>query len=174
MHVLKVNEPFVFHYNFRYACEQYLTRHLKYHYPTKDFICEICGAAKPTLDTLKKHEKKVHAPKVAAQCKYCGKWYAARSHMLRHVLNMHTTADTEHRCEICGFVSTTRTALRQHKRFKHNPEKKHKCTMCEKAFKTPTLLKVSPKNQFHFVLSGQFSNVIMMATCRSTWLPILE
>ncbi|XP_075166565.1 uncharacterized protein LOC142238735 isoform X7 [Haematobia irritans] len=125
----------------KYACEQYLARHLKYHYPSKEFICEICGAVKPTLDTLKKHEKKVHAPKVATQCKYCGKWYAARSHMLRHVLNMHTTAGQDHSCEICGFKSTTRTALRQHKRFKHNPEKRHKCTMCEKAFKTPTLLK---------------------------------
>ncbi|XP_073812572.1 uncharacterized protein isoform X16 [Musca autumnalis] len=125
----------------KYACEAYLSRHLKYHFPDKEFICEICGAVKPTLDTLKKHEKKVHAPKVAAQCKYCQKWYATRSHMLRHVLNMHTTADNEHRCEICGFVSTTRTALRQHKRFKHNPEKRHKCQMCEKAFKTPTLLK---------------------------------
>ncbi|XP_073812611.1 zinc finger X-chromosomal protein-like [Musca autumnalis] len=54
---------------------------------------------------------------------------------------MHVHANEEHRCEICGFVSSSKPAKKRHIDFKHNPEKKHKCTMCEKAFKTPTLLK---------------------------------
>ncbi|XP_013102889.1 zinc finger protein 37 isoform X7 [Stomoxys calcitrans] len=124
----------------KFSCEKLLSKHQKSH-PSKEYICETCGKVTPTLAVLKRHMKKVHAPKVAAQCSYCGKWYVTRSLMLRHVLNMHTTADSEHRCDICGFVSSTRSATRQHKRFKHNPEKRHKCTMCEKAFKTPTLLK---------------------------------
>uniref|UniRef100_A0A1I8MNQ4 C2H2-type domain-containing protein n=1 Tax=Musca domestica TaxID=7370 RepID=A0A1I8MNQ4_MUSDO len=123
-----------------FSCEKLLAKHQKDH-PAKEYICETCGKVTPTLAVLKRHVRKVHDPKVPAQCTYCGKWYVTRSLMLRHVLNMHTTADSEHRCDICGFVSSTRSATRQHKRFKHNPEKRHKCTMCEKAFKTPTLLK---------------------------------
>ncbi|XP_075166564.1 uncharacterized protein LOC142238735 isoform X6 [Haematobia irritans] len=124
----------------KFSCEKLLINHQKFH-PSKEYICESCGKVTPTLAVLKRHMKKVHAPKIPAQCTYCGKWYVTRSLMLRHVLNMHTTADSEHRCDICGFVSSTRSATRQHKRFKHNPEKRHKCNMCEKAFKTPTLLK---------------------------------
>ncbi|XP_073812608.1 uncharacterized protein [Musca autumnalis] len=80
-------------------------------------------------------------PKERSQCNYCCKWYASRPHMLTHFYNMHTAADSEHRCDICGHVSSTPSAHYQHKRFKHDPEKKHKCSLCEKAFKNPSQLK---------------------------------
>ncbi|XP_073812565.1 uncharacterized protein isoform X10 [Musca autumnalis] len=125
----------------KFSCEAYLLRHMEYHNPNKEFICDICGKALPTHDTLKKHNNKVHTPKIPEQCQYCGKWYSSRWTAQRHMLNMHVRADEDHTCEICGFVSSTREARKKHMEFKHNPEKKHKCTMCDKAFKTPTLLK---------------------------------
>ncbi|XP_059226428.1 myoneurin isoform X11 [Stomoxys calcitrans] len=125
----------------KFSCEAYLTRHLQYHNPIQEFICDTCGKVAHSLDSLKKHKIKVHTPKVPEQCQYCGKWYSSQWSMRKHLINMHVLADQEHVCEICGFVSSTRTAKRQHIQFKHNPEKKHKCTMCEKAFKTPTMLK---------------------------------
>lgn len=127
--------------NFRFACEMYLTRHLEYH-TAKTFICDTCGKSEPTIHALKKHKSKVHTPKVPGQCTYCGKWYSSQWTVRRHILNMHVRADEDHSCEICGFVSSTREAKKKHMNFKHNPEKRHKCSMCEKAFKTPTLLKV--------------------------------
>lgn len=131
---------------FRFPCEMYLIRHVKHHNPPKEFVCDTCGKVSHTLHALLIHQQRVHAPKVPEQCTYCGKWYSTRWTLKSHVLNMHVRADQEHRCEICGFVSSSRTAKRRHKQFKHNPEKRHKCTMCEKAFKTPTLLKVCSKS----------------------------
>ncbi|XP_058976042.1 zinc finger protein 287 isoform X7 [Musca domestica] len=116
-------------------------KHSKEQLPSKLFICEICGRALPKRKALKIHKNKVHGPKIKAQCNYCGKWYATRQHMLAHVYNMHTAADIEHRCDLCGFCASSPSALYQHKRFRHDPEKKHKCSVCDKSFKTRVQLK---------------------------------
>lgn len=143
---------------------------MKYHNPSKTYICDICGKAETTITTLRKHKENVHEPKVPEQCRYCGQWYSSRRTALRHIRNMHLHANEEHRCEICGFVSSSKPAKKRHIEFKHNPEKKHKCTMCEKAFKTPTLLKVGRKmfsdwKAFHLYAKFKFFY-------RNMWPPI--
>ncbi|XP_073812569.1 uncharacterized protein isoform X13 [Musca autumnalis] len=127
----------------KFATKILLHSHIRYHSPSNIVVCDICGKTMRSADTLKKHKNAIHIkkPKVPAQCNYCGKWYSTRGTLQTHVLNMHIYTDTEHRCEICGFVSTTRSAKLKHIRFKHKIEKKFKCGMCEKAFKVPTLLK---------------------------------
>ncbi|XP_073812603.1 uncharacterized protein isoform X43 [Musca autumnalis] len=124
----------------KFACEAYLTRHRELH-TTMKFICPTCGKGEPTRGDLKKHEKRVHAPKVRQQCPYCEQWYSSERTVRQHIINMHETANEDHTCEICGFVSSTRIAKKRHISFKHNPEKRHKCPMCERAFKTPTQLR---------------------------------
>lgn len=126
-------------------------------------MCETCGKVTATQAILRRHVRKVHEPKIRTQCTYCDKWYSTRALMLMHALNMHRTAGLEHRCDICGHVSSTRSALTQHKRFKHDLERKHKCSYCEKAFKTPTQLKVSSivvvfqtNVRLFFLFSGYF------------------
>ncbi|XP_073812607.1 uncharacterized protein [Musca autumnalis] len=61
--------------------------------------------------------------------------------MYEHVYNMHTAADREHRCDICGHCSSSPSALYQHKRNKHQFERTYKCTVCEKTFTTNFSLK---------------------------------
>lgn len=95
------------------------------------------------------HMKAVHlpkAPRTKQQCKYCKNWLASKSGLRTHILNMHVHADDEHRCEICGFVSSSREAKKRHKQFKHNPERRHKCSVCDKSFKVAILLRVSVEN----------------------------
>ncbi|XP_075166579.1 uncharacterized protein LOC142238735 isoform X21 [Haematobia irritans] len=127
----------------KFPCEVYLSNHRKKNHnnTSKGFNCEQCGIIARTLNALERHKRKVHTPKDPEQCNYCGNLYSTRATLQKHILNMHVLANKEHRCEICGFVSSTMEARRKHIEFKHNPVKKHKCTMCEKAFKTPTLLK---------------------------------
>ncbi|XP_073812564.1 uncharacterized protein isoform X9 [Musca autumnalis] len=128
----------------KYPSKKRLARHLEYHDPAKEVMCDICGKVLRTRNSLSKHKRAVHykKPKTGpVQCSYCDKWYSTRSTLQFHVLNMHIHVDREHRCEICGFVSTTREAKKKHIRFKHNTERKHQCTLCDKAFKVPTLLK---------------------------------
>ncbi|XP_075166562.1 uncharacterized protein LOC142238735 isoform X5 [Haematobia irritans] len=128
----------------KYPNKKRLARHLDLHNPLKEVMCDICGKVLRSRNSLQKHKVAVHQPKpkkIPEQCTYCGKWYSTHGTLQTHVLNMHVHIDKEHRCEICGFVSTTREAKKKHIRFKHNSVKRHKCTMCEKAFKVPTLLK---------------------------------
>ncbi|GBP02624.1 Zinc finger Y-chromosomal protein 2 [Eumeta japonica] len=60
-----------------------------------------------------------------------------------HIRNIHESADIEQRCATCGFVSTTPRALKKHIFNMHKVVRKHKCDMCEKAFKRPQDIKVS-------------------------------
>ncbi|XP_073812571.1 uncharacterized protein isoform X15 [Musca autumnalis] len=128
----------------KFSCEQLLTEHQKEHSsssssspPTKKFVvCELCGKVLSKLKALYAHKRKVHKPKQPAQCEHCGKWLATRASMYEHVYNVHTAAGKEYRCDICGTFASSPSALYQHHRFRHDPEKKHKCTVCEKAFKT--------------------------------------
>lgn len=148
-------------------------KHSKEQLPSKLFICEICGRALPKRKALKIHKNKVHGPKIKAQCNYCGKWYATRQHMLAHVYNMHTAADIEHRCDLCGFCASSPSALYQHKRFRHDPEKKHKCSVCDKSFKTRVQLKVSLK-QTKFRTQARKDLIIFQSHYRSIRPPIPE
>ncbi|XP_073812558.1 uncharacterized protein isoform X3 [Musca autumnalis] len=133
----------------KFSCENSLTEHQNNEHSStlQDFVCDICGKSLPKLIALNVHKRKVHNPKKPAQCKYCGKWLATRASMNEHVFNMHLAADKEHRCDICGHCSTSPSALYQHKRLKHklssvdNCERKYKCTLCEKAYKTSMNLK---------------------------------
>lgn len=134
---------FPFICNCRFPCELYLNRHLKNkHNTSKGYTCNLCGLVTRTPKAMQRHNRKVHLPRVPEQCNYCGNLYATRASLTQHMLNMHVLVNKEHRCEICGFVSSTKDAKRKHIEFRHNPTKNHKCSMCGKAFKTPTLLKV--------------------------------
>lgn len=148
LHIIFSIQPALFVYYFicncRFPCDVYLNNHLKKkHNTSKGFKCDQCDLVTSTPKALQRHTRKVHLPRDPEQCNYCGNLYATRATLTKHILNMHVLVDKEHRCEICGFVSSTKEAKRKHIEFRHNPVKNHKCTMCEKAFKTPTLLKVS-------------------------------
>ncbi|XP_073812582.1 uncharacterized protein isoform X25 [Musca autumnalis] len=126
----------------KFRNRRYYREHVREHHnpDQKDYICEICGKVLSKAKALYIHNRKVHMPKKRSQCTYCGKWYSTRPHMLAHFYNMHTSADDEHRCDICGHCASSPSGLYQHKRAMHNTIKKYNCTLCEKSFKAPSLL----------------------------------
>ena len=123
-------------------------------------MCDICGKIVHTLNTFSKHKKSVHGVKRVRnpqECTICHNWY---KDLLQHMRNIHADySDKPNVCEICGFVSTTRVAKLKHIRYKHAIEKKYQCAVCRKAFKVPTLLKVSfvLKVLFMYVLAFEFT-----------------
>ncbi|XP_037824407.1 zinc finger protein 16-like [Lucilia sericata] len=119
--------------------------HKYIHNPQKIIICDKCGKTYKNKSGLKLHNRREHsdeanAEKIPAECPICKKWYTSKLRVQDHIRNIHTNTDIEHRCNTCGFVSTTARALKKHILYNHRLERKHKCTLCEKAFKKASTL----------------------------------
>lgn len=117
-------------------------------------ICDICGNKFKTKYTLKKHIQYYHTDMVRTdkepqQCKICFKWLRGMKGVKAHMKNIHEDPGGEHRCKICNHLSTTAKGLRVHEVFRHERERKHKCYLCDKAFKRPLDLRVSWAKWWH-------------------------
>ncbi|XP_023292625.1 transcription factor grauzone-like isoform X5 [Lucilia cuprina] len=116
------------------------------HNPQNIVICDKCGKTFRDKCRLKLHHRHDHLnepkpEKIPQKCPFCNKWYSSKSSVQDHIRNMHTDNDIEHRCPTCGFVSTTAKALKKHILFNHDAVRRHKCNLCEKAFKRPQDIK---------------------------------
>lgn len=111
-------------------------------------MCDICGNTFKTKFTLKKHIEYHHSEnprkdKDPQSCPICYKVLRGHKGLRAHMKNIHDDSEQEHRCKICNHLSTTAKGLRVHEIFRHEKERKHKCSLCGKAFKRPLDLKVN-------------------------------
>ncbi|XP_065365471.1 zinc finger protein 729-like [Calliphora vicina] len=143
--------------------------HMETHETNLTYICRECGKGFPSEQKRTLHERYVHNATLI--CDQCGKTlhnhYAMRQHLLQHAgvqkrkwpcdmcnaeLNsrsglkrhkqlIHQDGSTVYVCSDCGKVATTEIALLTHKRNVHLSGRKHKCTLCDKAFKFPRVLR---------------------------------
>ncbi|XP_011291461.3 zinc finger protein 501 [Musca domestica] len=143
--------------------------HMDVHKTEREYACSICGKGFSTEQRKKVHENLVH--NVDKVCELCGKTihgiYALKQHLLehqgvekpkwpcdqcnvqlyshtslkRHKQFRHNDGSTTHICSECGKKYQSETALNSHKRLVHILERKHKCTICDKSFKLPKVLR---------------------------------
>ncbi|XP_013098801.2 transcription factor grauzone [Stomoxys calcitrans] len=153
----------------RFAKKTVLKCHIETHKTGTDYVCGECGKGFPTEQRRKVHERTVH--NVDRVCEQCGKTihgiYALKQHLLehagiqkpkwpcdicnaqlyshsslkRHKQVAHHDGSTVYVCGECGKIAATETALRSHKKYVHQAERKHKCTICDKAFKVAVVLR---------------------------------
>ncbi|XP_019891422.2 zinc finger protein 816-like [Musca domestica] len=146
-----------------------LKHHMNTHKTGTDYVCEECGKGFATDEIRKLHERRVH--NIDRVCDQCGKTlhgaYALRQHLLdhqgikkpkwpcdickaqlsshsslkRHKKVAHTDGSTVYICGECGKIAATEEALQKHKSVVHRAERKYKCTICDKAFKTAVYLR---------------------------------
>lgn len=143
-------------FSFRFPTSKRLNSHINIHNPERHFICDQCGKIFQSAHRLKFHNKYEHfnesrPKKIPEQCAYCDKWYSSKCSLYEHIKNIHTNTEVEHRCQICGFLSTTAKALKKHILFNHDVVRKHKCNLCDKAFKRPLDLKVCQYWNFKYI-----------------------
>uniref|UniRef100_A0A1I8MZK2 Uncharacterized protein n=2 Tax=Musca domestica TaxID=7370 RepID=A0A1I8MZK2_MUSDO len=153
----------------RFAKKTVLKCHIETHKTGTDYVCSECGKGFATEQRRKVHERTVH--NVDRVCDQCGKTihgiYALKQHLLehqgikkpkwpcdicnaqlyshsslkRHKQVAHNDGSTVYVCGECGKIAATETALRSHKKYVHQAERKHKCTICDKAFKVAVVLR---------------------------------
>lgn len=107
----------------------------------KRTTCEICG--KSVNAYLMGRHNLIHMSteerlKNRYQCDVCSEWFYSYSGMYQHRLNH---ADPV-KCDLCSKEFVNKGALMQHNRRMHE-NLKHKCSFCDRAYHTKSLLKVS-------------------------------
>lgn len=94
-------------------------------------ICEICKHSFKNQQLLKKHHLRSH--KYQFTCEHCGKEFATRARMKRHVLTAHVP-ETEKPfiCDLCGKGFSWKKRLETHRAI-HDNLRLNRCTLCPHA-----------------------------------------
>ena len=69
-----------------------------------------------------------HAKSISSKCAICEKEI---TNINSHILRMHSSRKSNHKCDICDKSYISKDGLRKHKRVVHDGIKK-KCTLCMK------------------------------------------
>lgn len=102
-------------------------------------MCDICAQVIRGRAAFQRHQLEhagVTEPKV--QCDICGSWHKNKHSLKKHVRRHNGTAAT---CDLCGKVSPNRSAMLSHQRYVHLTDRKHECSVCNKAFKKAITLR---------------------------------
>lgn len=136
-----------------------------YHMQNYSKICDVCAKTFNCEKTFQSHCL-THTNQPRMQCTICDKWLKSkdslRSHLRRH-------NDTQHTCKHCNKMTPNRQALANHILYVHS-EKKHKCTLCSKAFKVALGLKVQLPSPINRIEESEL--IVGMFYFRNTWLRI--
>lgn len=103
--------------------------------PTKTVLrCRQCNLVFDTLQERKMHEKETnHAFRAKNKmCSFCGKAFATRDHLNRHVRTH--TKEKPYPCNYCDMRFSMVQNLRRHEKL-HTGERPFKCDVCGKGLK---------------------------------------
>lgn len=115
----------------------------------------------------------LHEPQVPVNCDVCGILLSNERNYLIHKKIQHPEGGAqEHHCNICGKIYPTRRALSRHVNKLHKKGLDQKCTMCEKAFKYATALRVRNVYGIKYTFLLLFLTIIVFYL-RNIWLHIL-
>lgn len=108
-----------------------------------DRICEHCGITVHGIYALKQHLLLEHegVKKPKWPCDQCDVQLHSHSSLKRHKQLRHHDGTTAYICSDCGKVFPSQSAIHSHKRLVHIMERRHKCEICQKAFKFPKSLR---------------------------------
>ncbi|XP_059616075.1 zinc finger protein 664-like [Phlebotomus argentipes] len=137
-------------------------------------VCPECGRTLSSPGALRKHQKRVHGPKVTKNydCPHCELQFVSPHTRRYHVAKLHTrkplytchcgqeflyhhvykrhvrrdhTGEFPYACEMCPKKFLTLAECRRHRQ-SHSNERSFKCRTCEKDFKTDVALYIHMKS----------------------------
>ncbi|XP_059609049.1 transcription factor grauzone-like [Phlebotomus argentipes] len=103
-------------------------------------VCEVCAKIFRCKNLFKQHvAEHTSQQEPLVPCTVCGKMFKHRIAMRKHMQRHNTTGPLE--CPICQRMAPNKPALTEHIKYKHKAQRIHKCTLCERSFKTALSLK---------------------------------
>ncbi|XP_059612622.1 gastrula zinc finger protein XlCGF7.1-like [Phlebotomus argentipes] len=117
-----------------YGSKKALNRHSKIHSENASFPCAVCQKCFKTVSYLRNHMI-IHGERRHA-CEICGKKFIDRSHVKRHIRQMHENkrrVKKDYICQDCGKVLRDKCRYRHHLRV--HEEKTIQCPECPLKFK---------------------------------------
>uniref|UniRef100_A0A1B0CJE2 Putative c2h2-type zn-finger protein n=1 Tax=Lutzomyia longipalpis TaxID=7200 RepID=A0A1B0CJE2_LUTLO len=147
--------------------------HMESHRETPQ-LCTECGRTLSSSAALKKHQKRVHGPKITKKfdCPHCDLQFASPHTRRYHIAKLHTrkplytchcgqeflyhhvykrhvrrdhTGEFPYACDVCPKKFLTLAECRRHRQ-SHFSERSFKCSICEKDFKTDVALYIHKKS----------------------------
>lgn len=99
--------------------------------------CEICQSSFSRLKNLKEHLKKIH--NLFFKCTYCTLTFASKELLSKH--QSENCGNKGLKCIVCGKIFAKRYNMLRHMAMIHSNEEKFECEKCNKTFKTKDGLK---------------------------------
>ncbi|XP_039441719.1 zinc finger protein 845-like [Culex pipiens pallens] len=121
----------------------------------RTYQCSQCGLLASNSDALRKHELTHAEVQPVHTCEICGKQFAARKNLTRHML-IHT-GELPYKCDMCTRAYRQAGDLKDHIRGQHTKETPYACSNCDCRFRNVSMLHVHRK-KFHSITSGRSSN----------------
>ena len=111
-----------------------LQYHMRSHVSVKEFTCEFCNKGLSQLSSLRRHLR-VHRGERPHECLECGKRFVEKGKLVLHQ-RKHAGEEPErkYKCSVCDRGFTLSANLRTHMRV-HTGEKPYPCPQCGKAFR---------------------------------------
>lgn len=123
-----------------------------------DLLCEICGKNFTNQSQLKYHAR-THMPieeRRTFECYFCRAIFAYKKSLIPHMA-LHSGPKPKFQCEICQMNFSRTDALRRHQLI-HLNKLPHRCSYCEKGFRTKFNLKVNLKYFQIFSTLGRYNS----------------
>ena len=114
--------------------QQHMKNHMVTHFGDKSYECKICAKGFYTKSMLDSHRK--HCNSDNQECTMCHEVIKGGKRMFQQHMKTHPI---EYTCEICGRTFKQKANMKAHTDI-HLNERRHKCTMCDKAFNTSSQL----------------------------------
>uniref|UniRef100_A0A8C1ETH3 Si:dkey-14d8.1 n=1 Tax=Cyprinus carpio carpio TaxID=630221 RepID=A0A8C1ETH3_CYPCA len=116
----------------------YLKIHRECHTSENLHQCPHCNKSFPTAFKLSIHVR-YHSMERSYQCNQCGKSFIYASLLRRH--KGYHAGERQHLCSICGKSFVYMFDLKKHQRNHERPQIKIPCTLCNKTFAGPEMLR---------------------------------
>ena len=139
----------------RFTAKESLKKHVRRVHEGVRYRCDDCADTFDSKDKLKEHWNISHSTDEELKCKVCGKRFGAKFRLDGH---MASHGSAQFQCSYCDKKLRRKVALVIHER-EHTGERPFSCPVCNKGFKSITVLSTHTKH-VHKILTPRMKPIV--------------